>query len=716
MEGGFDVSTVPVQIASGRRSRPGLLAASLLLLALAAALYVGLAAHGRTGAPVARLRPSLRLAPDASGHGRASRSSQVKGLSSLPALARGPISGALGAEDPAYKLHASAGGFAANSPAQHLRLRFEPSGVSLTSGAARVGLSLRAAGYGSSLKAIGEVAPSAKNNRVTYERAGLSEWYVNGPIGLEQGFTIPRALSGAASGPLTLSMALSGAVHVSPGSGGDSVILHAADGSVLHYGGVTATDASGRALHSWLVAQHGRVLLRVDTRGARYPLRIDPWIAQGEKLTGGGERGEEGKFGFSVALSPEGTTALIGGPADNEGAGAAWVFTRTSGVWTQQGEKLTGGGEGGAGAFGTSVALSAEGNTAVIGAPADNEGTGAAWVFTRTSGVWTQQGPKITAKSGEETENGRIRRKRGARRRQRRQHHPDRRPRQRRRHRRRVGLHPRERRLDPAGRQTGGQSGEETEKEGEFGASVALSTETTTSTTYALIGAPANSKATGAAWVFTRAEKATTWAQQGAKLTAKSGEETGAGFFGASVALSSEGTTALMGAPGDTTDTGAVWAFTRSGTTWTQQGASSRPTARVGAKAVRRRAWRCPPTATTACADRRPRRRRGRGRGVGVHALGDDLDSAGRKAHRQKRRRDRRRPLRRRRGAVVRRQHRAIGGFGDSNQRRRGVGVHALGHDLDPAGAKARRAAAKESATGEFGYSVALSPRRATPR
>ena len=135
-------------------------------------------------------------------------------------------------------------------------------------------------------------------------------------------------------------------------------------------------------------------------------------------------------------------------------------------------------------------------------------------MFTRASGVWTQQGAKLMAKSGEETE-----------------------------------------------------------KEGEFGASVALSTETSTSATYALIGAPGNSKVTGAAWVFTRAEKATTWSQQGAKLTPKSGEESGEGEFGASVALSSEGNTALMGAPGDNKDTGAAWAFTRSGTTWTQQGA-----------------------------------------------------------------------------------------------------------------------------------------------
>ncbi len=97
---------------------------------------------------------------------------------------------------------------------------------------------------------------------------------------------------------------------------------------------------------------------------------------------------------------------MIGAPADNEGIGAAWVFTRTSGVWTQQGAKLTAksGEETEEGEFGDSVALAGkEGNTALIGAPGNAPRTGAAWVFTRTSGVWTQQGAKLIAKSGEES-------------------------------------------------------------------------------------------------------------------------------------------------------------------------------------------------------------------------------------------------------------------------------------------------------------------------
>ena len=96
------------------------------------------------------------------------------------------------------------------------------------------------------------------------------------------------------------------------------------------------------------------------------------WTQQGEKLIGWGETGE-GKFGTSVALSADGDTALIGGWNDNSSKGAAWVFTRTGEVWTQQGEKLIGGGEAGEGRFGVSVALSADGDTALI--PADSTTT-----------------------------------------------------------------------------------------------------------------------------------------------------------------------------------------------------------------------------------------------------------------------------------------------------------------------------------------------------
>ena len=95
-----------------------------------------------------------------------------------------------------------------------------------------------------------------------------------------------------------------------------------------------------------------------------------------------------------MALSADGNTALVGGPGDNGNAGAVWVFTRSGTTWTQQGPKLVGTGAVGDAVEGCSVALSADGNTALVGGYDDNH-AGAVWVFTRSGTTWTQQGPKL---------------------------------------------------------------------------------------------------------------------------------------------------------------------------------------------------------------------------------------------------------------------------------------------------------------------------------
>jgi len=93
---------------------------------------------------------------------------------------------------------------------------------------------------------------------------------------------------------------------------------------------------------------------------------------QGGKLVGTGAVGS-GAQGSSVALSADGNTAIVGGA----NAGAAWIWTRSGGVWTQQGEKLVGAGAAGSTFQGYSVALSADGNTALVGGFLDNNQTGA---------------------------------------------------------------------------------------------------------------------------------------------------------------------------------------------------------------------------------------------------------------------------------------------------------------------------------------------------
>ena len=66
----------------------------------------------------------------------------------------------------------------------------------------------------------------------------------------------------------------------------------------------------------------------VDTARARHADASGSLIGRSQQLSGAGEQ-ERGQFGFSVALSGDGMTALVGGPEDAAGIGAAWVFTRT---------------------------------------------------------------------------------------------------------------------------------------------------------------------------------------------------------------------------------------------------------------------------------------------------------------------------------------------------------------------------------------------------
>ena len=93
--------------------------------------------------------------------------------------------------------------------------------------------------------------------------------------------------------------------------------------------------------------------------------------------------------GYSVSLSGDGSTAIVGGIGDNFGVGAAWVYTRSGGVWSQQ-AKLVGPGAIGEAHQGA-VSLSSDGNTAIVGGYQDNNFAGAAWVYTRSGGVWSQQ-------------------------------------------------------------------------------------------------------------------------------------------------------------------------------------------------------------------------------------------------------------------------------------------------------------------------------------
>ncbi len=487
----------------------------------------------------------------------------------LSAAARASISAAIGAEAPAYRFSRAGSGFRGSNPAQHLGIALTRSEAVLHARKLTLGVSLRELGYGGALQPVSPAEPAAADNRVTYARGGVSESYVNGPLGLEQGFTVEHAPVGVAAGPLTLAMGLSGDARASLAADAQSVTFHAARGGALRYTGLRVIDAGGHALRSWLALDGRRLLLRVNTAGARFPLRVDPTIEVAEEKlkAGGGE--EDEAAGLGVALSGDGNTALVGAPDGETLGGAVWVFTRSGEEWKQaykltipaemaQGRCVEGVGadeEGNECGFGRSVAVSADGRTALIGAPREREQAGAAWVFTLGEAGWSAQelespepgmdghfgrGVDLSANGetavvgapGEGGGSGRawVFALSGS------AWLPDRTP--------LVG---------------GGEEGE-----GRFGRNVALSGDGD----IALIGAPGESDHRGAAWVFERAGEE--WVERGAKLT-------GAGVdhesrFGYSVALSGDGSTALVGGPGGQATTGAAWVFQRSGEEWVEQG------------------------------------------------------------------------------------------------------------------------------------------------
>jgi hypothetical protein len=278
------------------------------------------------------------------------------------------------------------------------------------------------------------------------------------------------------------------------------------------------------------------------------------FVQQGPKLVGTGVVGSA-EQGFSVALSADGNTAIVGGLNDNSQAGAAWVYTRSNGVWTQQGGKLVGTGAVGNAAQGASVTLSADGNTAVVGGPFDNSFAGAAWVFTRSAGIWSQQGGKLigtgavgnarqgvsvalsadgtTLVAGGSTDNSQ------------------------------VGATWVFTRSGNVWTQEAKLVGTGVVVSAQQGIAVALSDDGNT----ALVGGRTDNSNAGAAWVFTRS--GSVWTQQGGKLVGTGA--VGNAFQGAYVSLSADGNTAAVGGPFDNMEIGAGWIYTRSGGVWTQQ-------------------------------------------------------------------------------------------------------------------------------------------------
>ncbi len=138
---------------------------------------------------------------------------------------------------------------------------------------------------------------------------------------------------------------------------------------------------------------------RLDNPGSAYVfVRAEGiWTQQATLTAADGEAGD----GFGCAVAVDGETALVGAFWDDHSgydAGSAYIFVRSNGVWSEQ-AKLTASDAAAGDWFGYSV--SAFGDTAAIGAYGDDHdggtGAGAAYVFVRAGGVWAQQSKLVAS-------------------------------------------------------------------------------------------------------------------------------------------------------------------------------------------------------------------------------------------------------------------------------------------------------------------------------
>ncbi|WP_277543195.1 PKD domain-containing protein [Haloarcula laminariae] len=113
--------------------------------------------------------------------------------------------------------------------------------------------------------------------------------------------------------------------------------------------------------------------------------------------------GDEGdRLGWSVSVSASGSTAIVSAFHDEDPngteAGSVYVFSRSNGSWAQQ-AKLTADDGRVADSFGSSVSITDDGTTALIGADgnrnSNNQRSGTAYVFSKADESWSQQAKLI---------------------------------------------------------------------------------------------------------------------------------------------------------------------------------------------------------------------------------------------------------------------------------------------------------------------------------
>jgi MYXO-CTERM domain-containing protein len=363
--------------------------------ALGWAMALGLLACGRDGAaPEPRETPPMRasagpLAPSPEVLSWADRLAEERALA-VANPAHGPRVGADGVE-----LGATETALA----------RVAEQGTTIWLGERELRLRVERVGRGDAPPPLPQGSPTIVGPEVQIARGpGVTEWWRSLPSGLEHGLTLADRPAG--EGALVIEVALEGLTPHAAGPEG--VALRDARGAgVARYDHLLVLDATGQRVASRMEPRPDGLRLVVEDAEATYPLLVDPLLARSEEARLVAADGASADaFGASVALSGDGTVALVGVPYDDTAAGeetgSARVFVRVGTGWVEQATLVASDAE----AFdhlGAAVDLSADGTTALVGAPDDDPGgvpsAGSARVFVRSGSSWMEEAV-LTAGTG----------------------------------------------------------------------------------------------------------------------------------------------------------------------------------------------------------------------------------------------------------------------------------------------------------------------------
>jgi hypothetical protein len=266
-------------------------------------------------------------------------------------------------------------------------------------------------GYDVALSAQGTTAlvtdfnNTGLNSSVTVYKDSAGTW--------KRAFTITKSTAGQFGEALALSAdgstAIIGAPGVNTADKGVAYVFRQKNNSWSLEKTLSPSDGAAGDLFGFSVALSGKGTAAVvgtyfygstTADGVAYVFTSSAgsWSQQAKLTASDGQGGA--MFGEAVALSSTGSTAIIGAPDGNNGSGEAYVFQGPGGSWKQQAAWKQGGPNAGD-QFGTSVGISASGDTAVIGTRGNNEARGAAYVYTRSHSNHWVRSAELTASHGQ---------------------------------------------------------------------------------------------------------------------------------------------------------------------------------------------------------------------------------------------------------------------------------------------------------------------------